>query len=307
MGAISHGSKVYHNDRSKKFKVVIATKDFYTISKNYGYQHELLCLALSSPIDLSERIQHDYALDGFLEQYDTSTQNELATIANYKLVNGLLRKKGRIVLTPYEAVYNQPPPIHLPYLPGESPVESVDRTMQRREAMLALLRQQLTKAQHRMKTRADKERTERMFKVGDWVWLKLQSYKQGSVQQRMSEKISPKYYGPFQVEDTVGKVAYKLTLPGTAKIHKVFHVSQLKAFRGNLPVAPHIPNWMQELSSDDIIQPADVLERTVKRQNKATVQYLVHWEGFPIHDATWKFAEVIEQQYPEFIQKIAET
>ncbi|XP_074301418.1 uncharacterized protein LOC141632805 [Silene latifolia] len=124
----------------------------------------------------------------------------------------------------------------------------------------------------------------------------------------MSEKISPKYYGPFQVEDIVGKVAYKLTLPDTTKIHKVFHVSQLKAFRGNLPAAPHIPNWMQGLSSDGTIQPAAVLERRiVKRQNKATMQYLVHWEGFPIHDATWEFAEVIEQQYPEFIQKIAKT
>ncbi|XP_074291954.1 uncharacterized protein LOC141618774 [Silene latifolia] len=122
----------------------------------------------------------------------------------------------------------------------------------------------------------------------------------------MGEKIS--YYKPFQVEDTMGKDSYKLTLPDTAKIHKVFHVSQLKAFRGNIFAAPHIPNWMQGLSSDDTIQPAAVLERRiVKRHNKATVHYLVHWDGFPIHDATWEFAEVIEQQYPEFIQKIAET
>ncbi|KAK9748954.1 hypothetical protein RND81_02G092500 [Saponaria officinalis] len=211
-------------------------------------------------------------------------------------------------LTPYEAVYNQPPPIRLPYLSGESRVESVDRTMQHREAMLALLKEQLAKAQHRMKMQADKGRTERVFTIGEWVWLKLQPYRQGSVQHRINEKISPKYYGPFQVEDIVGNVAYKLALPETAKIHRVFHVSQLKILKGMLPAAAHIPSWMQGLSSDDAIQPAAALDkRVIKRQNKAAVQYLVHWEGFPVHDATWEFAESIEQQYPDFAQKLTET
>ena len=33
-----------------------------------------------------------------------------------------------IQTTPYEVVYGQPPPIHLPYLPGESKVQLVDRS-----------------------------------------------------------------------------------------------------------------------------------------------------------------------------------
>lgn len=204
-------------------------------------------------------------------------------------------------LTPYEAVYNQPPPLHLPYLPGESSVEAVDRTMQRREAMIMTLKQQLAKAQQRMKVQADKGRSERVFQIGDWVWLKLQPYRQSSVQQRGNEKLSPKYYGPFQVKDTVGKVAYKLDLPENVKIHKVFHVSQIKKFRGILPNAIHIPEWMRGLSTDQDLQPAAILERRiVKRQNQAAVQYLVHWLGFPIHDATWEYADNFEEQYPGF-------
>ncbi|GJT42535.1 putative mitochondrial protein [Tanacetum coccineum] len=35
--------------------------------------------------------------------------------------------------TPYEAVYCQTPPIHVPYIPGDSRVEEVDRTLQARE------------------------------------------------------------------------------------------------------------------------------------------------------------------------------
>ena len=34
-------------------------------------------------------------------------------------------------MTPYEVVYNQPPPVHFPYLAGESPHPTVDRSMQK--------------------------------------------------------------------------------------------------------------------------------------------------------------------------------
>jgi len=42
-----------------------------------------------------------------------------------------------------------------------------------------------------MKQLADKGRTDRKFKVGDWVWVKLQAYKQASVQQRTNVKLGP--------------------------------------------------------------------------------------------------------------------
>jgi len=73
-----------------------------------------------------------------------------------------------IELTPFEVVYNLPPPIHLPYLPRETQVEAVDRTMQRREAMIQMLKFLLLRAQHRMKVQADKHRAEREFDVREW-------------------------------------------------------------------------------------------------------------------------------------------
>ena len=42
--------------------------------------------------------------------------------------------------TPYEAVYRQPHPVHLPYLAGESLVATVDRSLQAREVAIKMLK-----------------------------------------------------------------------------------------------------------------------------------------------------------------------
>lgn len=45
-----------------------------------------------------------------------------------------------------------------------------------------------------MKQEVDKHRSERSFEVGDWVFVKLQPYRQQSVVIRGSQKISPKFF-----------------------------------------------------------------------------------------------------------------
>lgn len=69
--------------------------------------------------------------------------------------------------TPFEVIYSQPPPVHLPYLPGESTSFTVERTLQRREELIDMMKFHLLRAQNRMKQYADSRRSDHEFKIGD--------------------------------------------------------------------------------------------------------------------------------------------
>jgi hypothetical protein len=93
--------------------------------------------------------------------------------------------------------------------------------------MTSLIHDHLLHAQVRMKRQADKSCLERQFEVGIWVYLKLQPYVQASVMPRANQKLSYKYFGPFEIIERVGSVAYQLKLSESSSIHSMVHVSQL--------------------------------------------------------------------------------
>ena len=201
--------------------------------------------------------------------------------------------------TPYEAVYGQPAPLYSPHLNEKSTVMVVDRSLKARQAAIEMLKFYLARAQNRMKQQADKGRSDRQFTVGDWVYVKLQPYRQSTVVNRANLKLSAKFFGPYQVLEKIGAVGYRLDLPPGAKVHSVFHVSQLKLHKG--PVGALTPLSM--LTDEGVLakEPLAILDRRIgKRQGKAVTEVLVQWRNTFPEDATWEALPHLMLQYPHF-------
>jgi len=147
-----------------------------------------------------------------------------------------------------------------------------------------------------MKQQVDQHRSERSFDIGDWVFLRLQPYKQMSLKQaKKDNKLSPKYYGPYKVLQNIGTMAYKLELPSSLRVHPVFHVSCLKKVIGeNLPVQTIFPELDEEQKI--ILEPESVTEtRTRQLRNRSISEYLIKWKNLPTEDSTWEDENFIQK------------
>ncbi|XP_026417003.1 uncharacterized protein LOC113312466 [Papaver somniferum] len=118
----------------------------------------------------------------------------------------------RLKMSPFQPLYGYLPP-HLAFpSSATTSVAAVDDYMKQRAVVIDLLKETLHKSQERMKFFADKTRIDRVFEVGNKVYLKLQPYRQASVDLRRNLKLATKYYGPFSIIQKIGAAAYKLQL-----------------------------------------------------------------------------------------------
>jgi hypothetical protein len=169
-----------------------------------------------------------------------------------------------------------------------------------KDKLLQQLKENLEKAQQYMKKQADKQRKDVKLQVGDLVLMKLQPYKQQSVALRKNQKLGMKYFGPFEVLAKVGEVAYKLKLPNHAKIHPVFHISQLKIFKGEAQ-EQYLPLPLTMSDTGPIIWPMAILQaRTITKGSQKVHQVLVQWDQQPISEATSEDIASLQQKFPLF-------
>jgi hypothetical protein len=157
-------------------------------------------------------------------------------------------------------------------------------------------------AQNRMKQQADQHHSERSFEVGDWVFLRLQPYKQMSLKQaKKDNKLSPMYYGPYKVLQKIGTMAYKLELPTSSRVHPVFHVSFLKKVIGDkIPVQTILPELEEE--GKIILEPEAITDTRIRQlRNRSISKYLIKWRKLSTKDSTWEDESFIKK-HPELLK-----
>ena len=172
--------------------------------------------------------------------------------------------------------------------------EIVEETTQN----IQVIKSNLKAAQDRQKSLADKHATDRVYNVGDWVFLKLSSWK-GVVRFGKKAKLSPRYIRPYQITERVGEVAYRLELPPElAKVHDVFHVSMLRHYVSD--PSHVIPPQPLEIHSDltydeESVMILDWKDKVLRNKNVRMVKVL--WRNHSVEEATWETSYVMRDMY----------
>jgi Integrase zinc binding domain/Chromo (CHRromatin Organisation MOdifier) domain len=121
------------------------------------------------------------------------------------------------------------------------------------------------------------------FKKNQKVWLDTRNLKMSH-----HKKIMPKHKGPFEINEVLGPVTYRLKLPESRKIHNVFHVTLLWPDIENKVYGNNYPRPIPELLEGGEVYKVETILR--HRRRGRGYQYYMKWKGYPITEATWEHA-----------------
>ena len=157
--------------------------------------------------------------------------------------------------------------------------------------ILATAKNNLQHAQERQTRNANKHRQQVNFQVGDQVLLSTTNLK---VDDR-ARKLTSKYIGPFTIKNKISDVVYELELPTLLnRIHPVFHVSRLRTYHN---ADTQFPSRTQTstrplpelLDGEEAWEVEKILDERVRRRGRnSTIEYLVKWKNYPLHESTWE-------------------
>jgi hypothetical protein len=133
-----------------------------------------------------------------------------------------------------------------------------------------------------------KKNTFSPFIKGQKVWLDTRNLKTF-----YHKKMAPKREGPFEIEEVLGPVTYRLKLPKTWKIHNVFHAVLLKPYIHTFTHGENFTRPPPELLEDKEVYEVETIVK--HRKTKNGIQYFIRWKGYPIAEASWEPEENMSQ------------
>ncbi|XP_076904819.1 uncharacterized protein LOC143560396 [Bidens hawaiensis] len=171
-----------------------------------------------------------------------------------------------INMTPFCAVYGRDATAIHDYNDNAVPTASTDSSLIEHKKIIAKLKYFLDHPQQAMVRQANQHRLHKEFQPGDWVYLRLQKYRQASVDRRLHHKLSKRFFGPYQVEEKIGS-----------------------------DEPPH-----DELTSDSATSyvPESVLNKHTSPEGHS--ELLIKWQAKDITEATWEDVDEFQLQFPTF-------
>ncbi|PKU62842.1 uncharacterized protein LOC110111938 [Dendrobium catenatum] len=113
-------------------------------------------------------------------------------------------------------------------------------------------------------------------------------------------KLSPRYIGPFEILESIGKSAYRLLLSDPmSDVHNVFHVSTLRKWMSDSgkKVSADEVEIQENLSYKE--EPELILAYDVRKlRSKEILMVKVQWRHRTAREATWEKESDMRKSYP---------
>jgi hypothetical protein len=130
------------------------------------------------------------------------------------------------------------------------------------------------------------------------VFLHLQPYKQTSLKDKTPQKLAPKFYGPYEIIQHIGQVAYKLG--SSIPLQDSSSISCVLSKEGHVGSKCKVQTNLPELDEEGSIwlQLEVVLDTKEHQLCQCMInEVLIQWKDMPPKDATWE-PTMILQQFP---------
>jgi hypothetical protein len=226
-------------------------------------------------------------LEDMLRHYVDPTQtdwDEHLPMAEFAVNNAY---NESVKATPFFLNYGEHPRTPLDVgTPGKN--ESAEVIVKRVQDNIQQAKVALDAARQRQTDYVNKHRVDIKYEPGQLVMLSTKNLKFKAVG---TKKLLPRWVGPLKIVRMVNKVAAKLQLPKTWRIHDVFHVSLLKHYQqpqGKQYMEPQPLTWLE---GDPVYEVERILlhrDRRKGRSKQTIREFLVKWMGFGCEHNTWE-------------------
>jgi hypothetical protein len=258
------------SDRDSKFM----SHFWQTLMARLGVKHNASTAYHQQSNGQDERLNQ--TLEQYLRSYvdyDQKNWVQLLPVAQFAYNSS---KNATTGMTPFFANRGREPTIDK--LPIEIQQQSHDARLsaERMKDLHKILRMDIEFMNSRAKAYYDERRQEApQFRKGEKVFLLRRNIKT----KRPCDKLDHKKLGPYEIDEQLGLLNFRLKLPKDMRMHPVFHVSLLERAPQNAK------RQRTEVENENEYEVERILDQG---QIDGQTRYLVKWKDYPPSENTWE-------------------